>query len=71
MLVAIEASFGTGGANVGWTMYINGEVAGGAGLSGSGGAHTSTVSVMVPSGATYEAAWYGAIGGVDNWTETY
>jgi len=70
MLVAIEASFGTGGANVGWTMYINGAVAGGAGLSGSGGSHTSTVSVMVPSGATYEAAWFGATG-TFNWTETY
>ena len=67
-----------------WGLYVNGQLAGASALSGSGGAHQTNISAIVPAGAQYQVGgsvvlilttFYGEPLGVDatldNWCETY
>ncbi len=67
MLVCVSSTIGNGSTG-NWEIYVNGVVAGAAALSGSGGAHQTTISVMVPNGSQYQVQGANPL---DNWVEIY
>ena len=67
MMVIVSSTIGNGSTGS-WSLYVNGVIVGSSALSGSGGAHQTTISAIVPSGGTYEAV---STGSLDSWTEIY